>query len=286
MSKLCQILAVVLVLGTSQIAAEFWDDFRVTYAANAFGHFNRLPRTLNESGAEDWALVSESCDNNGQFNGMQYIVPGDVSAALLYDVNGVIAGIQALFDKSEIQANNTFDYETLSPMYQTYIINETEYFLLTAYFVDPEIICTTGRTPEDLPVDGTGTGLWIQEGPTSDTSVQVPYLRDDAIGESWTENNCFPGMGSHNFYRVEEYDSVSCTVMRPLFALYNRAGEMLGFGFIVPGTQINPRFENPPLLAIQAILGDTPECIVDISNTIGLTSLHVYFVDTPWFIAC
>jgi len=286
MSKFYLVLAVCLVLGASQISAEFWDDFRVTYNVNAFGHFNRLPKTLNTSDSNTWELVSTDCSNDGKFNGFQYIVPGDVSAALLFDVNGVIAGVQALFDKSTILANNTFDYETLSPMYQTYTVNATDYFLLTAYFVNPQIICTTGRTDDDLLINGTGTGLWVQDGSTSADAVEVPNLRSDAIAQNWTENNCFVGMGSHNFYRVEEYDTVSCTVMRPIFGLYNRAGEMLGFGFIVPGTVLNPRFENPPLLAIQAILGDTPECIVNISNTVGLTSMHVYFVDTPWFIIC
>lgn len=74
-------------------------------------------------------------------------------------------------------------------------------------------------------------------------------------------------VGSHNFYKVEEMDDHYCSEMRPAFGLYSKADELLGFGIIVPGTVVDERFENPPLLAIEAILGETPDCIRNISET-------------------
>lgn len=280
--------ALFCLLAVSQVSAEFWDDFRVTYTALPIGWFDRLPRTLTDSGANGWELVSSECTNGGRFNGFQYIVPGDITVGLLFDVNGTIAGIQALFNKNtlETQPGNTVNYTALSSMYQTFSLNGTESYVLTAYFVDPSIICTTGRDPSQVPVEGTGTGLWIQVGPSGTDVEKVPDTRAEAINSGWTQNNCFGGMGAHNFYRVDKYDPSNCTDMRPLFGLYNKENDMLGFGFIIPGTIQTSRFENPPLAAVRLILGETPLCIEDISNTIGQTSLHVYFVDTPRFISC
>lgn len=60
-------------------------------------------------------------------------------------------------------------------------------------------ICTTGRTEESLTEEGTGTGLWIQNGPSAEDTVQVPEDRPESEDESenhgWTKNNCFPAMG-------------------------------------------------------------------------------------------
>jgi charged multivesicular body protein 7 len=275
-------------LAVSQISAEFWGDFRVTYTALPIGWFDRLPRTLNDSEISNWKLVSSECTNGGRFNGFQYIVPGDISVGLLFDINGVIAGIQALFNKAtlESQPGNTVNYPALSQMYQNYTVNGTDSYMLTAYFVDPATICTTGRNSSDLPINGTGTGLWIQDGPTALDVEEVPKTRAEAINNGWTQNQCFPSMGAHNFHRVEDYDPTNCTVMRPLFGLYNKEADMLGFGFIIPGTIHNDRFENPPLAAVRLILGETPLCIEEVNNSIGQTSLHVYFVDTPRFINC
>jgi len=113
------------------------------------------------------------------------------------------------------------------------------------------IICTTGRDPSQIPVEGTGTGLWIHDGPSPANAVEVPKTRAEAINTGWTQNNCFISMGSHNFYQVETYDPTNCTAMRPLFGLYNKEDDMLGFGFIIPGTVQNSRFENPPLAAVR-----------------------------------
>ncbi|CAL8090487.1 unnamed protein product [Orchesella dallaii] len=282
-------LVIILVAVCQQgCSAEVWDDFRVTYNINPFGHFNRLPKTVRDPSftEQGWLATSSNCGNDGNFNGIQHIIPGDYSAALLFDVNGVIAGIQQLLNKTSILGpDNGVNYPAL-PVYQTATFEQQEYFLLTSYFVDPAIICTTGRNDTDLISDGTGTGLWIQNGTSPSTSIQVPHNRSVAIEEGWTKNQCFIGMGSHNFYQVEQYTSNNCTEMFPVFGLYNRADELMGFGFITPGTVVTSRFENPPNAAIQLILGDTPQCVLDTNDRIGLTSMHVYFVDTPWLIIC
>jgi len=265
-----------------------WDDLRLTYNINPFGHFNRVPRTIRDPNFEEqgWVSISADCANNGAFNGNQYMVPGDYSAVLLFDVNGVIAGIQQLLNKTAILGpDNNVNYPAL-PVYQSISYEDQEYFVLTSYFVNPEIICTTGRNDSSLETEGTGTGLWVQNGTNPLSFVYVPRNRSEGYEQGWTRNQCFPGMGSHNFNRVEEYTGHNCTEMFPVFGLYNRVDELMGFGFISPGAIINHRFENPPNAAIQLILGETPQCVLDTNDRIGLTSMHVYFMDSPWLIIC
>jgi len=265
-----------------------WTDLRGSFLIGKDEGFAPFPRTIREDlfTSENWTSTGNDCSNGGKFSGNQYVKNNDYSVGLLYDVNGVIAGIQMLIPHEVVLSeNNTLKYGEVN-MYANQTFADKEYFVLTAYFVNPSTICTTGRSDDSLVTGGTGSGLWIQNG---DSVIQVPQTRpegDDAVTSGWTQNNCFPAMGYHNFYKMNEYAPKNCTEMQPIFGLYNRNRELQGFGFITPGTIINPRFEQPPAAAIKLILGDTPQCVLDIEEKIGVTSLHVYFTSQPWFITC
>lgn len=67
--------------------------------------FAQLPRSINEvtSRNEGWAPVSstqDDCSNGGLFNGIQYVKQDNYSVALLFDKNGIIAGIQMLVSQN------------------------------------------------------------------------------------------------------------------------------------------------------------------------------------------
>lgn len=70
------------------------------------------------------------------------------------------------------------------------------YFL---QFIIIGTICTTGRTEALLNSEGTGTGIWIQNGTSADDTVQIPQNRPESENEDeangWTKNNCLPSMG-------------------------------------------------------------------------------------------
>ena len=52
-----------------------------------------MPRTIKE--AEGWSLVNSDClDGTGRFHGHRYVYPGDKSHSLIFDTNGIIAGVQ------------------------------------------------------------------------------------------------------------------------------------------------------------------------------------------------
>jgi len=276
-----------------------WNDLKASFLPLKNENFGHLPRSINEIQNNPnltWVPVSSTendCSNDGLFNGIQYVKENDYSIGLLYDVNGIIAGIQMLIPHSVVHTStNEVVYDAI-PMYQNVTYNGEDYYVLTAYVVDPSTICTTGRTEASLTEEGTGTGLWIQNGASAEDTVQVPQDRpeseDEDENDGWTKNNCFPAMGFHNFYSIKQYEETNCTEMVPVFGLYNKDSKKLhGFGFITVGTIINPRFEQPPPLAIRTILGvgRTPQCVLDVQAREGVTSLHVYFISQPSKIAC
>lgn len=151
---------------------------------------------------------------------------------------------------SLLAPGNIVNYPML-PVYQTTTFENEEYFMLTTYLVEPSIICTSGRNDSDLATEGTGTHVMIQNGTSPNAPlVRIPKNRTVAISENWTKNQCFFGMGNHNFYGVEQYQSHNCTQVFPFFGLYDDNGDMLGYGSTNPGTVVNHRFENPSSQAI------------------------------------
>jgi len=75
-------------------------------------------------------------------------------------------------------------------------------YILTAYFVDPRTICQSGRDSARLKLDGTGNGLWFQNGsdPIID-SVEVPLHENEINQTKWVQGSCFPSMGIYNILR-------------------------------------------------------------------------------------
>lgn len=54
---------------------------------------------------EGWYSVSTTCENSGQYAGFRYRLRNDNSINLLFDRNGIIAGIQALVSITKFKLN-------------------------------------------------------------------------------------------------------------------------------------------------------------------------------------
>lgn len=238
--------------------------------------------------ANDWTNISgNDCTNGGKYNGFRYIEKAETPGmALLFDVQGTIAGIQMILDKATIEANNDYHFSAV-PIYNPDTLNGQNVYVLTAYFVDPKTICTTGRANSDLTSTGTGTLLQVQNGTTPDSLLLMPRDRPTAIAQGWSTNKCFVGMGYHNFYKVGEMQDHKCLETIPLFGLYDDKCDQIGFGFAATGKVVQNHFENPSATAVKAIVGDTtPKCLTDKADNPGLTTMHVYFTDRPNLYAC
>ena len=54
--------------------------------------------------------------------------------------------------------------------------------MTTAYFVSPDIICSSGRTQSEFDVEGTGNTLLFQNGPSTQDLTAAPLDLDSTDG--------------------------------------------------------------------------------------------------------
>jgi hypothetical protein len=265
-------------------AYEFWNDFRVTWGPSPMTAFTRLPRNTFDATIDGWTQRSTECLNGGRFSGFQWLNPSVNGIAILFDARGFAAGIQAMIPHSELLVpGSKLQYDKV-PMYQNHTINGVDYFVITSYFVSPNLICVLSES--DSGNIGARSLVYFQNGDSIFEYKTAPKNRTVAISQGWTKNNCIPTMGYHNFFEVEKYQPRECTEMQPTFILYNEFEEMIGYGVTFIGNGTSTRFEHPTSSVIQVILGDAPPCILEQTDLVGFTTLHVFFTNPPWLTTC
>ena len=81
-------------------------------------------------------------------------------------------------------------------MYNLDTIAGIDVYVLTAYLVEPSTICAAGRNASLLQKEGTGTGVWLQNGtdPIKDSS-RAPMHESETGNTTWVKGACFPSMG-------------------------------------------------------------------------------------------
>jgi len=280
----------ILYLAANVAAQQQWTNFKVHFDLNPFSgyYYKTMPRQVGAgTPASEYTNISgQDCTNGGKYNGFRFL-DSDGGLALLYDVQGTIAGIQQILKKSEVVPGNTFNYDAV-PEFQSDNVNGVDVYVATAYFVDPSTICTTGRTSDQLQTVGTGNVLQVQSGPTPASLRLMPRNRADAIAQGWTQDKCFVGMGYHNFFQVENMSSNNCDQIVPYFGLYDNNGDQIGFGFASTGKGNSNYFEHPTSGAVKLIVGAdiVPQCLLDRADSPGLSTMHVFFTDNPNLYAC
>jgi charged multivesicular body protein 7 len=251
-----------------------WNALRVSWYVNPLSPwgFDRLPRTLEENAGE-FTLLDDQCATAGaKFVGQRYWYKEDPAVILLFDKNGVIAGIQTAAPKTQF---------TPYPSLQKYYLDDGDYWTLTAYFVDPSTVCTQGRTADDLKTQGTGNGLWLQFGPNPTTdSVNIPVNEDDIKQSKWGFGKCFYTMGQHYWYNVSQ--SMDCGDFVPNCLLYNK-GKLTGFCFAKNAVLESDRYDNPAPTnnVVKKFLNPVPDCFFKDQSYEKLSTVHVYFTDKP-----
>jgi len=246
-------------------ANDNWNDLRVTFGIDPFNtwDFDSLPRNL-ENDMQSFTLKDDQCSAGGKYVGRRYWYKSDPATILLFDINGYIAGIQTVVMKST-------GWVPEKPLLGTWIQEDTDSYSMTAYFVNPSIICTSGRTADDYAKDGTGNGLWLQNGPDplADTFM-VPELESDIKPTKWGSGKCFWTMGQHYWYNVTQ--DMPCNEFIPYCLLYN-GGYLNAFCFQI-SYDVTPsqRYEHPtPFQAKSCCLDPVPSCFSGKQST-----MHVF----------
>jgi len=264
----------------SIVAGTTWPNLRVTFGLNPFGHFF-YPYPLTDEGAasEGWQKISSCGDDNPWF-GNRYADPSDPSLVLIYDVNGYIAGSQNTLLESDVDLN-VFAFDT-SPNYQSGEFNGKPAFFSTAYYVDPEIICEGGRSEAQFKSQGVGYRLLFQ---TADGYNAAPLSQDAADETSdWFDHKCFIGMGDH-YIGFNYQPTQDCSEVFPVQLLFDD-GKLSGFVWQHYANLPGDKWEHPNTQAVSAIIDRYPTCIDDFLDYPGLSTMHHFFHENPWFTLC
>jgi len=276
------LFAVVSTANGIFFGGQAWDGLRTTWSLNPFNNnaFQGMPRDRSTDSMNGFVQKDNFCTStNTQFRGKRFWESSDPSLVLLFDINGYIAGMQSMILQSQ--------YPTPPPISTNFAIqsftdtDETKYWVLTVYFVDPSIICTTGRTAAQFSSQGTGTGLWIQVGPNplKDT-VQMPLLESDLPSTAWVKGKCFYTMGQHYWYNVST--GMDCNYFFPYCLLYN-SGKLDAFCFATNANVQDKHYDDPhptPSILSQ-FMTPVPTCMSTNPSFAAYTTMHVYMNDWP-----
>jgi len=273
---------VLFFLTSAATADQPWTNLKTTFGLPGGVSFHAQPRTQVE--AIEAGLSPISSDNvcAGKHLGFAYADPDEPSLVLLYDEAGYIAGVQSTLLKIAVDTN-FFDITNM-PAYTEGTFFDQEAWFTTAYFVDPEVICNGGRTEQQWNEQGTGDRLWVQVGETPDNFRKIPLTDATAEENGFYKHKCFPGMGTHWIEFNYDLDQ-DCNSVFPVQILYDH-GVLTGFVWqhnaFLPGT----RWEHPNELAINGIVQDPPQCMLDMVEKPGLSTMHHYFFEYPWLTQC
>ncbi|XP_012944545.1 uncharacterized protein LOC101851613 [Aplysia californica] len=251
-----------------------WNDLSVTWGPIPSDpkYFAQMPRTVQNALSLGFKKISD-CDLTVPWRGQRFVKDNDYAVVLLYDVNGYIAGIQ-----TSIPNNGSSGYPSASV--QPPFVTDGDRYTISAYFVNPSIICTKGRTKEEFSSQGTGSNLYLQRTEDPEASTLIPRQETGIAATKWTEGQCFASMGRHYWYDVRR--DMSCDSLFPVFLLYNW-GRLTAFGWAMVTDLSSLRYEHPSAAVLQAFIKEPPTCLFQMK---AISTMHIYLIDDAHLSPC
>jgi len=248
-----------------------WNDLKVTWGINPLGsnNFVSMPRVEKDAIAKGWKK-EKGCQDG--INGNRYALNGDRTTLLVFDENGVIAGIAHALPK-----NLPFNFPSTN--LQAYFDDEGDSLVITAYFVDPTQVCTKKRA---VRAD-TGDRLVIQ----SKQKTITVALKENEIDRFWSKGKCFWTMGNHYWADITGplSENTKSENFLPIFLLYN-GGNLNGFGWAFNADIDSVRVEHPTTSVLGSFFSTIPKFFYDPQQTGVLSTQHIYFTSTPQLNTC
>uniref|UniRef100_T1JA23 Uncharacterized protein n=1 Tax=Strigamia maritima TaxID=126957 RepID=T1JA23_STRMM len=263
-----------------------WNTLRVTFGLNIFSSkvFAKMPLTRHDAEVAGFKQIGDNNQCSGDFQGFRYLTNRDPAVITIYDVKGYVAGIQTSFAENTMKSAEAKAWFKQHPMFTTehLPLNASDnYHTLTAYLVDPNIICTTGRTAKQFEDEAAGIDLYLKNGTNN---ILIPKQQSDIGNTNWTLGKCFPSMGVHYWYATSE--NMNCNYFQPFFLLYNHK-KLTGFGLAALGYFDSYRYEHPGKAVFGKFMKIIPNCLNKAVDDIGgLSTMHVYMNAKPWNLAC
>ncbi|CAG4931198.1 unnamed protein product [Parnassius apollo] len=253
--------------------------------------FFELPRTVDDATAENWTLTERP---SGPLSSLVMYCPGERIVCTMFDVDGNIAGLQIAIPQDEI-TGSTMDWPTQGWTEWTTNTSSgvtTTFWTIQQYFVSEETfkmskeerIKAFERSPDVLRENA----VWV-----TGFDGELMYISKNAtdVADSlFTRQACIPWMGRHYYYNMTSETTCTSSTLLPWFPIVH-SGELIATGLIAHGSlpiKSDERdwFERPAKLAVQAIVPDGPECLYDLAEDPGIVTLHIYYVENPWYIGC
>ncbi|XP_014372031.2 uncharacterized protein LOC106721582 [Papilio machaon] len=253
--------------------------------------FIPIARTVDDVVSEGWTQTARPPSRLPSL--VMYCAPDRMMCAL-YDTEGVIAGLQIAIAQDDI-SGSTLDWKTQGFVEWTATTADGEtlkYWAIQQYFVSQDTL----DLPKEERVKMTKSKELLREGAIWVTGFNNQLMRisakaEDLENSGFTRQACIPWMGRHYYYNMTETASCASDQLYPWFPI-GHSGETIAMGLIIHGKlALNKRtkknwFENPGKLAVMAIVPHGPECLYDLADSPGLITMHIYYVDAPWFIGC
>ena len=232
--------------------------------------FNSMPRTVQDAVNRGWKR-DVGCTEG--FNGNRFILNDDREVILIYDSNGLIAGMATSTRKGN---KPEFPSKRLEP----YLDDEGDYWTFSTYFTDPKKVCQKSSIGTWL-WDGTGDRLVFA---SKKTSLEIPLKENELNKTFWTQGMCVKSMGMHYWLNLDGpfgKDSKRDSAF-PAFLLYNN-GKLNAFGWIWYTYTKSPKIEKVRPAILGGFIRNPPDWMFDPEQaaTPFLSSLHIYLDSAP-----
>ena len=255
-----------------------------------------LPKTVDESLAMNYIeyYIHDDYHGHGDYDDHHYrFISPELDKILIFDKNENIAGMHSIFPVSASAKNRSlFDYSK-SGWYRRTSIDGVDYYMTTAYFMNPSEISTVGRTSEDVDSNGIVRQLYFQVG---NQLLEAPMNLTSNGKNGWHFHVCFPTMGSHyDLWNPNNANTISCDDIPPVRLIYHQEVlhdfqwvHVFNLTSVIPdGTthqewlEVNP-WEPLSEAIANMFLNPPPSCLMGedgVIQNVGLHGQHVYFRD-------
>ncbi|OWF41685.1 uncharacterized protein LOC110462080 [Mizuhopecten yessoensis] len=211
---------------------DMWEALTIRYR-----QWEKLPRTSHDAERQGYIRQNDICKTNSvnKYHGFLYKQKDDTKVLPIYDLNGWIAGIQAMIPGNMKGFNSRNEsiplphIDVMPPIMIGDIIDGIQMYTVTAYFKHPKLICNPiARIGITL-----GKGLYIQMGPDPVTMYQQIAMHAKDLSPIWKPGSCIPTMGLHYFRNLSK--DLPCEKIYPVFLMYDTEGKLGAFGWSFQG---------------------------------------------------
>lgn len=284
--KLFLAICSALTIASSSVSAQQFNDLAVLFPIppmvnmrSPWSHTTKIALTAD---GNDGKILSDCKSKSSPFVGKRVVSVADWNqghgTVAIYDINGNVAGMQMMLPVT---------IKKLKPM-----IKDGGKFYLTAYFIDPAIVCDKKQNKKirnELVSEKKvlGDKLRIQLSRKTEDGIQsmtIPNMEspDELESMKWTKGKFYFGMGMHYWYDLSK--DMDCDGWFAPFLLYDYPSQeaskrkLTGYGWVIRGKLVNENFELPPQASISKFMDakKIPSCLAEVYENEKVTSQHVY----------